>query len=92
MIGANGGQTGNDKDSATHETKGAMTDKDLPTIPDRVGDVVEQEEKPALKKPPLYRVLMLNDDYTPMEFVVEVLQVFFGNRVHWVTPGDIGAG
>ena len=35
-------------------------------------------EKPQLKKPPLYRVILLNDDYTPMEFVVYVLQVFFG--------------
>ena len=35
-------------------------------------------EKPQLKKPPLYRVILLNDDYTPMEFVVYVLQIFFG--------------
>ena len=35
-------------------------------------------EKPKLKKPPLYRVILLNDDYTPMEFVVYVLQIFFG--------------
>jgi ATP-dependent Clp protease adaptor protein ClpS len=34
--------------------------------------------KPKLKRPPLYKVVLLNDDYTPMEFVVEVLQVFFG--------------
>jgi len=36
-----------------------------------------QEVKPALKKPPLYKVLLLNDDYTPMEFVVQVLETFF---------------
>ena len=30
------------------------------------------------QRPPLYKVLLLNDDYTPMEFVVEVLQRFFG--------------
>ena len=33
--------------------------------------------RPKTKKPSLYKVLLLNDDYTPMEFVVEVLQVFF---------------
>jgi ATP-dependent Clp protease adaptor protein ClpS len=35
------------------------------------------EAKPRLKRPPLYRVVLLNDDYTPMEFVVEVLQKIF---------------
>ena len=34
-------------------------------------------EKPKLKKPSLYRVILLNDDYTPMEFVIYVLQTFF---------------
>ena len=33
---------------------------------------------PKTKRPPRYKVLLLNDDYTPMEFVVEVLQMFFG--------------
>ncbi|MDR9469300.1 ATP-dependent Clp protease adapter ClpS [Marinospirillum sp.] len=33
--------------------------------------------KPQVKKPPLYKVVMLNDDFTPMEFVVEVLIRFF---------------
>jgi ATP-dependent Clp protease adaptor protein ClpS len=39
--------------------------------------LVVDEVKPRLKKPPLYKVVLLNDDYTPMEFVVEVLQLFF---------------
>ena len=34
--------------------------------------------KPKIKKPPLYRVIIYNDDYTPMEFVVFVLQNIFG--------------
>ncbi len=34
--------------------------------------------KPKTAKPPLYKVLLLNDDYTPMEFVVHVLERFFG--------------
>ena len=37
-----------------------------------------QEAKPRLKKPPLFKVFLLNDDFTPMEFVVEILKVFFG--------------
>ena len=36
--------------------------------------------KPKTKKPSLYKVLMLNDDYTPMEFVVVVLERFFGKN------------
>ncbi len=35
------------------------------------------EAKPRIKRPPLYKVVLLNDDYTPMEFVVEILQSFF---------------
>lgn len=35
------------------------------------------EVKPKTKKPSLYKVLLLNDDYTPMEFVVHVLERFF---------------
>ena len=43
-----------------------------------VGADVSVKSKPKTKRPSLYRVLMLNDDYTPMEFVVHVLQRFFG--------------
>jgi ATP-dependent Clp protease adaptor protein ClpS len=39
---------------------------------------VTQEARPRLKRPPLFRVILLNDDYTPMEFVVDVLQRIFG--------------
>ncbi len=38
---------------------------------------VATKTKPKTKKPSLYKVLMLNDDYTPMEFVVETLRRFF---------------
>lgn len=41
------------------------------------GDVAAQASDPELEEPPLYRVILHNDDYTPMEFVVEVLQTFF---------------
>jgi ATP-dependent Clp protease adaptor protein ClpS len=41
-------------------------------------DLALQEARPQLKCPPLYKVLLLNDDYTPMEFVVQVLEKFFG--------------
>jgi ATP-dependent Clp protease adaptor protein ClpS len=37
--------------------------------------------KPKTKKPSMYKVLMLNDDYTPMEFVVHILERFF-NKLH----------
>ncbi|WP_370741306.1 ATP-dependent Clp protease adapter ClpS [Thalassovita mangrovi] len=36
------------------------------------------ETRPKTKRPPLYKVMLLNDDYTPMEFVVLVLERFFG--------------
>lgn len=50
---------------------------------DRDSDVLDapvvkvQESIPELEEPSMYKVVMLNDDYTPMEFVVEVLQMFF---------------
>jgi ATP-dependent Clp protease adaptor protein ClpS len=41
------------------------------------GLTVEQA-RPKLQQPRLYKVILLNDDYTPMEFVVQILQHFFG--------------
>ena len=41
-------------------------------------DSVLEAKKAKAKPPPMYKVLLLNDDYTPMEFVVLVLQKFFG--------------
>lgn len=43
-----------------------------------VDDLVVQEAKPRLKRPPLFKVFLLNDDFTPMEFVVDILKRFFG--------------
>ncbi len=45
---------------------------------DMDGDLALQEAPPQLKRPPMYKVVMLNDDYTPMDFVVEALELFFG--------------
>lgn len=39
---------------------------------------VVTKTRPKTQRPPLYKVLLLNDDYTPMEFVVHVLERFFG--------------
>jgi len=37
-----------------------------------------EEARPEVKPPPMYKVVLLNDDFTPMEFVVHVLERFFG--------------
>jgi ATP-dependent Clp protease adaptor protein ClpS len=48
---------------------------------DRSGTAIITRTKPRAKRPSLYRVLLLNDDYTPMEFVVHVVERFF-NKSH----------
>lgn len=40
-------------------------------------DLAVQEARPKLQRPPLYKVILLNDDFTPMDFVIEVLMDFF---------------
>jgi ATP-dependent Clp protease adaptor protein ClpS len=52
-------------------------DKDITDNPST--DVIVKS-KPKTKTPSMYKVLMLNDDYTPMEFVVHVLEKFFGKN------------
>jgi len=49
---------------------------DIPTE-ERESGLTVQESRPKLRRPPLFKVLLLNDDYTPMEFVVQVLETFF---------------
>lgn len=53
------------------------TRKDPTKDPDGGQGPVVEETRPKLKKPTLYKVLLLNDDYTPMEFVVEILERVF---------------
>ena len=40
--------------------------------------VALEEVRPEVALPPMYRVILLNDDYTPMDFVIEILRLFFG--------------
>ncbi len=39
--------------------------------------IATEEAKPEVKRPPMYKVVLLNDDFTPMDFVVDVIQTFF---------------
>ena len=52
---------------------------------DSDGDVAVQTAPPQLKRPPLYAVVLLNDDYTPMDFVIEILQQYFALNLDQAT-------
>ena len=54
-----------------------MSDDNKIDINDGLDRGILLETKPKIKKPSMYNVLLLNDDYTPMEFVVYILQSFF---------------
>jgi ATP-dependent Clp protease adaptor protein ClpS len=59
----------------------ALMSGGAPDDDDAVETGVSTKTRPKTKKPSMYRVLLLNDDYTPMEFVVEILEVVF-NKSH----------
>lgn len=59
---------------------GADKDKSGPGGGDGSRTGLVTKTRPKTKKPSLYKVLLLNDDYTPMEFVVHVLQKYFGKN------------
>src|SRR6201995_4108541 len=57
-----------------------------PSLPDSGQGAVVAERKAARTKPPrMYQVVLLNDDYTPMEFVVMVLQEYFNRDLETAT-------
>ena len=58
-----------------HNRTTAMANTDKPDDSDTA---VVTKTRTKTARPPLYKVLLLNDDYTPMEFVVHVLERFFG--------------
>jgi ATP-dependent Clp protease adaptor protein ClpS len=62
---------------ATDERGKVMSDNDRRGGSEGPNTGVVVKARPKTRKPPMYKVLMLNDDYTPMEFVVHVLERFF---------------
>jgi ATP-dependent Clp protease adaptor protein ClpS len=57
----------------------------LPRPDDGQGAVVAERKTAKTEPPPMYQVVMLNDDYTPMEFVVMVLQEYFKRDLETAT-------
>jgi ATP-dependent Clp protease adaptor protein ClpS len=65
-------------------TKPPETPIQLPKV-NEGGTVVLERRTQRVGPPQMYQVVMLNDDYTPMEFVVGVIQEFFGKDLHAAT-------
>ena len=79
------GRASNENEEYLVKTGGAAINESMVTMQDGDegdrgtgrGTAVITRTKPKTKKPSLYRVLILNDDYTPMEFVIHILERFF---------------
>jgi ATP-dependent Clp protease adaptor protein ClpS len=56
-----------------------------PSIPDEGGAVLLERRTLRVTPPPMHQVVLLNDDYTPMEFVVVVIQEYFGKDLEAAT-------
>ena len=56
-----------------------------PRTDDGQGAVVAERKEQKTEPPPMYQVILLNDDYTPMEFVVMVLQEYFNRDLETAT-------
>jgi ATP-dependent Clp protease adaptor protein ClpS len=69
----------------THLGEPRMGDENRSGNPGSPATSVITKTKPRTKRPNMYRVLILNDDYTPMEFVVHVLEKFFQMDVEAAT-------
>ena len=52
---------------------------------DQESGIATAKVKPKVARPPLYKVVLINDDYTPMDFVVDVLRSFFSMNVEKAT-------
>ncbi|KPQ28046.1 ATP-dependent Clp protease adaptor protein ClpS [Halomonas sp. HL-93] len=64
-------------DSSYPEASSLEAGMTRPDMPEYDDDLTVQSAEPELAQPPLFKVVLHNDDFTPMEFVIEVLQGFF---------------